>query len=57
MGISSKAKYPQFKLLLKNIMDFNAEIFMVNVHTLNTSHAFLKEISKISINSAINMSN
>ena len=41
-GISSKAKFLEFKLLLQNVRQFNAEIFSINEHTLDTSQAPIK---------------
>lgn len=38
-GISSKAKYAEFKLLLQNILQFNADI---NEHTLDVMQKTLK---------------
>ena len=38
-GISSKAKFLEFQLLLQNILQFNADIFSINEHTLDSSQA------------------
>ena len=42
-GISYNAKFVEFKLLVQNIMRFNADIFGINEHTLKTSQTLIKK--------------
>ena len=42
-GISAKAKFAELKTLLQQIMEFNAAIFSINEHTLDTTQASIRK--------------